>query len=110
MLDAGASLILITDGGNALRYHTATAMGEVTPPKVKMVDSTAAGDAFVGGFLYALAERNVSKSGVSRVTEDINALEAMLQFACSCGAHAVTHKGAFTSLPTQLDLVKNTKS
>jgi len=105
MLAAGVALILVTDGGNSLNYYTQSANGKITPPKVKMVDSTAAGDAFMGGFLYALAEHNVSEKGLTAVAADIAVLETMLNFGCSCGAYAVTHQGAFTSLATQADLL-----
>jgi len=98
------SLVLITDGANKMHYYTDTDKGYITPPKVAMVDSTAAGDAFVGGLLYALAQDNISKTGLASVTNNKNTLTAALLFACRCGAYAVTHKGAFSSLPRQQDL------
>jgi len=104
ILQSGCSLVLVTNGGGNLRYYTANRTGTISPPKVTMVDSTAAGDAFVGGFLYALAEKSITKRGISLLTSDIDVLESAITFACACGAHAVTHKGAFTSLPTKADL------
>lgn len=101
---AGVSLILVTDGGAPLRYYTGDLHGEIQPPKVKVVDSTAAGDAFVGGFLYRLSEWEVSAEGLPELGADRDKLESILAFASACGAHAVTHAGAFTSLPGLDDL------
>lgn len=104
LLSAGVSLILVTDGGAPLRYYTESLHGVVQPPKVRMVDSTAAGDAFVGGFLYRLSRLDISVSGLAELGADQDALESILCFACACGAHAATHAGAFSSLPELGDL------
>ncbi len=104
ILNTGTSLVLVTDGGKPLRYHTACHQGFVHPPDVKMVDSTAAGDAFVGGLLYRLSELNMSTDGLKALSADQNQLEEMLEFASACGAHAVTHAGAFSSLPALDDV------
>ncbi len=102
LLNGGVSLILLTDGGSPLRYFSRQGNGTVAPPKVRMVDSTAAGDAFIGGFLFQLAERDCRD--LLALTQDTAALEQALTFASHCGAHAVSHKGAFTSLPSRQDL------
>lgn len=100
LLAAGVSLVLVTDGGNAMRYCTAGHRGSVQPPNVEMVDSTAAGDAFMGGLLFRLAELDTSVAGLATLGADQHRLEAILGFASACGAHAVTRPGAFTSLPS----------
>lgn len=99
ILDAGATLVIVTDGNNPLRYFTAHTEGALQPPKVTMVDSTAAGDAFVGGLLYRLAELDTTVHGLKDLGCNIEHLESVLAFASACGAHAVTRAGAFTSLP-----------
>ncbi len=104
LLDAGVSLILVTDGGEPLRYFTPSGSGSVLPPKVRMVDSTAAGDAFVGGLLYRLSELDITITELKRLGDDTETLENILRFAGACGAHAVTRKGAFSSLGSLDDL------
>lgn len=104
MLNAGASLVLITDGAKPLRYKTAFLEGAIQPPNVRMVDSTAAGDAFVGGLLYRLSELDTSVAGLEKFAARKDQLESILTFASACGAHAVTHAGAFTSLPKLEDI------
>ncbi len=106
ILESGVRLLLVTDGGKPLRYYTPTGQGSVQPPNVTMVDSTAAGDAFVGGLLYQLAEREVTPEMLTELGADRGALEAILRFACACGAHAVTRPGAFSSLPARADIAQ----
>ncbi|MBV1787686.1 carbohydrate kinase [Marinobacterium sp. D7] len=106
--DAGVSLILVTDGGNPLRYYCGGKSGrelngELQPPKTKVIDSTAAGDAFTGGVLYALSKRDISRDRLQSLS-DRELLEAVLNTGMQCGAFAVTRKGAFDALPAQTDL------
>jgi ribokinase len=53
---------------------------------VDVVDTTAAGDSFIGGFAYKLLE-----------SQD---LQEAVRYGCACGALAVTQFGAQPSLPT----------
>src|SRR6185312_15924811 len=50
----GTQFVVVTDGERALRWFTRGAKGVMSPFAVRVVDSTGAGDAFVGGFLHAL--------------------------------------------------------
>ncbi|GFZ15259.1 pfkB-like carbohydrate kinase family protein [Actinidia rufa] len=68
--------------------------GRVPGVKVKAVDTTGAGDAFVGGILNSLA------SDLS-LHEDEKRLRESLLFANACGALMVTEKGAISALPTK---------
>jgi ribokinase len=69
-----------------------THVQEVLAPgfQVTAVDSTGAGDAFIGAFAVALAEGQ--------------ALQDSLRFANAAGAYAVTVAGAEPSLPHRADL------
>lgn len=92
-------LILVTNGGQPVQWVTRDNSGLVQPPAVDVVDTTAGGDGFIGGFLYQLSVENVTPQTLSRWLSSA-AFEPALAFACACGAHAVSHKGAFTALPT----------
>ncbi|KEA62649.1 Fructokinase [Marinobacterium lacunae] len=100
---AGVSLVLLTDGGNPLRYFSRELNGQLQPPKAQVVDSTAAGDAFTGGVLYALASRDIDRVQL-KALNDRDILESVLHTGMQCGAFAVTRKGAFDALPTLADL------
>ena len=92
-------LLVVTEGGAGCRYYTQDFMGRVTGVKVGVVDTTGAGDAFVGGLLHALsADLNLFK--------DEKKLREALRFANACGAITVTEKGAIPSMPTKEAVTK----
>lgn len=95
-LAAGVRLIVITDGAGAIDYITPMHTGRVKPPKVEVIDTTAGGDAFIGGLLFELSQ----VSDLNSIINDNTALSQMVQFASCCGALTVTRQGAFTALPT----------
>ena len=78
--------------------------GTIVPPKIKMLDSTAAGDAFIGGFLYQLCAQQITREKLAHFCQQQPALEYALTFASHCGAHAASIQGAFTSLPSLDDI------
>ncbi|KAK1399601.1 putative fructokinase-6, chloroplastic [Heracleum sosnowskyi] len=87
-------LLLVTEGSEGCRYYTKEFKGRVSGLKVKAVDTTGAGDAFVGGILNSLA------SDVN-MYKDEKKLKAAILFANACGALTVTEKGAIPALPTK---------
>ncbi|MEG3789927.1 carbohydrate kinase [Lysobacter sp. CCNWLW3] len=101
-LFAGAARwLVVTDGGAPMRWYTAGAEGELRGFRVKAVDTTAAGDAFVGGLLSHLCERDVDAAGLPAFLADRAAMEDALRFAAAVGALAVTRHGAFAAMPTR---------
>lgn len=66
---------------------------------VEAVDTTGAGDAFIGGFLYQLLELNANPENIEEVLRDHQA--SILQFANASGALTTTGKGAISALPNK---------
>ena len=93
-------LVLITDGAAAMRWHVRGGSGELATMSVKSIDTTAAGDAFIGGLLSQLQQAGVDARGFDAFLEDRTELERCLRYASACGALAVTRHGAFAALPT----------
>lgn len=87
LLDRGAGNVIVTLGSKGALLVGAETSTHVHTFPVEVVDTTAAGDAFIGGFATKLLESNDLPSAV--------------QFACACGALAVTKFGAQPSLPTR---------
>lgn len=87
-------LLLVSEGSEGCRYYTQQYKGRVSGVKVKAVDTTGAGDAFVGGLLSILA------SDVNLYKDEETLREALL-FANACGALTVTEKGAIPAMPTR---------
>ncbi|XP_052180004.1 probable fructokinase-7 [Diospyros lotus] len=87
-------LLLVTEGSEGCRYYTKQFKGRVPGVKVKAVDTTGAGDAFVGGLLNRLASN-------MNLYKDEKSLREALLFANACGALTVKGKGAIPALPTK---------
>jgi ribokinase len=87
LLQRGAKNVIVTLGSKGALIVTSAQVTHVGAFKVNVVDTTAAGDAFIGGFATALLS-NMS-------------LEEMVQYGCACGALATTKFGAQPSLPTR---------
>ncbi|MFT3763209.1 MAG: carbohydrate kinase [Pseudoxanthomonas sp.] len=98
-----ARLVLVTDGGAPLRWHARGRGGELAAFTVKAVDTTAAGDAFIGGLLSQLQRHGIDARNFDGLLADPSALERCLRYASACGALAVTRHGAFAALPTHAE-------
>jgi len=88
--ERGVSTVILTLGEQGALLANARGMIHVPGYSVEVVDTTAAGDAFVGGFAVALAEGQP--------------LPEAVRFANAAGALAVTRLGAQPSLPTRREV------
>lgn len=100
LFEGQAQLLIVTDGAAPIRWFTREASGQVTSFRVETHDTTAAGDAFVGGLLFRLGERGGDGAGFTAFCRDRAAIEDTLRFGAAVGALAVTRKGAFAAMPT----------
>lgn len=91
-------LIIVTLGKDGARYHLAGKKDIVAGKALKPVDTTGAGDAFVGGLLAGLSQHPNWK--------EIPVLEQILRQANACGALATTAKGAMSALPNKAQLAE----
>jgi len=96
LLDGGTRLVVVTSGPGAIRYFTRAGAGSVPAFRVEAVDTTAAGDAFMGGLLHRLVETARAADGLG---DNPARIEADLRFAAACGAVAVSRRGAFAAMP-----------
>ena len=67
-------------------------------PAVNVVDTTGAGDASIGSFLWKLNDSGITKSNIETVTSEV--LEDALDFATKFCAISIQQKGAIPSYPT----------
>ncbi|MDE1463864.1 carbohydrate kinase family protein [Spartinivicinus poritis] len=104
-LNNGTQLIILTDGARPVQVVTPDSQFEQATPTVKVVDTTAAGDAFVGGLLFGLANGlNQGQSFTDWLTSD--ALKKAVALAVACGALTVSRVGAFPALPSLAEVVE----
>lgn len=99
-LAAGVKVMLITDGPNRVALKGVGIDQSIAPPKVNAVDTTAGGDAFIGGLLAELSRHGIDEGW----HQDTDVLARAVEIACRCGAHAVTRPGAYAALPTPADI------
>jgi fructokinase len=97
-------LVVVTDGPHPLRWYHPDAEGELPCYNVPMVDSTGAGDAFVGGLLYQLAQQQVTRDNIDAWIATLPRLHAALRYASASGAVAVTRHGSFTAMPNTVEV------
>lgn len=98
----GVVVAIVTLGakGAALRFQGQTRA--VPARKVKVVDTTGAGDGFTAGFLYGLTRLYGTRAELEAA--DIDALEGHARFGCLVGSHVVTRLGAVAGLPRKNQL------
>lgn len=106
-IDNGVSLVLMTDGGKPISFSSGAFSGTYPCPHANVIDTTAAGDAFVGGFLYQLATQVSNKTEYIRWSANFSNVSKAIDFATKCGASTVAKFGAFDALPTQKDMLGN---
>ena len=92
LIKHGANNVIVTLGSNGALAVTKDQMAHIVSFKVEVVDTTAAGDAFIGGFATAVLQNK--------------SLEESVRYGCACGALATTKFGAQPSLPTKEEVEK----
>lgn len=90
-------LIIVTLGKNGTRYFYQNKTTDVPSIPIDVIDTTGAGDAFVGGLLAGLAELNNWQTQADLFPDIIFS-------ANLCGALATTTKGAMSALPNRQQL------
>lgn len=90
LIKAGAGKVIITLGAEGALFADGERFEHLAAPKVKAVDTTAAGDTFVGGFAAALV------NGTSEADA--------IRFGQVAAALSVTRDGAQPSIPTLNDV------
>jgi len=90
LIQAGAGKVIITLGPQGVLFSDGQVFEHLVAPKVKAVDTTAAGDTFVGGFAAALANGESEAEAI--------------RFGQVAAALSVTRDGAQPSIPTLRDV------
>ncbi|MED6170805.1 carbohydrate kinase PfkB [Stylosanthes scabra] len=91
-------LLLVTLGEHGSRYYTKNFHGSVDAFHVKTVDTTGAGDSFVGSLLSKIVDDQ-------SILEDEARLRTVLTYSNACGAITTTKKGAIPALPNDEDVL-----
>jgi ribokinase len=103
LLERGVQNVVVTLGSKGALIVTKEITKHIPSFKVDVVDTTAAGDAFIGGFATKFME---SASLLVSPQEQALALQNAVRYGCATGALAATKFGAQPSLPTQEEVEK----
>lgn len=98
LLGKGITLVLVTLGKQGAAAYTEHGKAEVPGNGIPAVDTTGAGDGFIGSFLYQLALDDVTLSDMQNITEE-KWKEYLLFSDRFCG-ESIRRKGAIASYLT----------
>lgn len=90
----GCKMGMVTLGANGVVYQEESGKNVHVPcPKVRAIDTTGAGDAFIGSLACLLADESLQES-----------FERKIEIACSVASESVTKLGTQSSYPTSYKL------
>jgi fructokinase len=95
LTEMGIRFIVVTLGKKGAFYKIGDKTGHLPTYDVKVVDTTGAGDAFMGGLLYRLKDIGLPEILSMPAAE----IEEMLDFSNAVGACTTTRKGGIPSVP-----------
>jgi fructokinase len=94
--DMGIGLIFVTLGLRGTFFRHGGDTGKLDTYGVRVIDTTGAGDAFLGGILYGLrGKKRADLAGLDKAE-----IERMTDFANAVGALTTTKKGAIPAVPS----------
>ncbi len=99
LFDRHIKYLVLTRGKDGVSYFTKDTQIDVKGYSVDVKDTTGAGDAWIGSFLYQISQ----KDDLSTLSNEV--IRDMLKFSNAAAALTTTHLGAMTALPS-LDQVK----
>lgn len=103
LLNKGAQNVIVTLGSKGALIVNKDASTHVDTYQVDVVDTTAAGDAFIGGFATRLLD-SASLLGKSQEQAPAFQITDAVRYGCACGALATTKFGAQPSLPNKIEV------
>lgn len=106
LMKRGAKHVIVTLGSKGALVVSGKEVIHVDSYKVEVIDTTAAGDSFIGGFASQLLGLALESDSSLSVQERALALQKAVKYANACGALAVTKFGAQPSLPTKQEVEK----
>jgi fructokinase len=98
LLRGATQAVIVTDGANGCRFALSEEVeGKAPAPPVQAVDTTGAGDAFMGALLWRLVNTHGARLSEAALTDGVS-------YGCAAGALACLKEGAIAALPSASEL------
>jgi len=97
-------VIMITKAASGADLYVRSNKYESDGFEVSVEDTTGAGDAFIGSFLYQLLTKKVNLDNLENICEKYH--QEILEFANASGALTTTGKGAISAIPTKEQVLR----
>ena len=97
LFNKGVKLVVYTSGKNGAKAYTTNSVAQSDGIEVKAIDTTGAGDGFIGCLLYQLAKDNVSLKQLNSLAKD--KLKKYLDTSNKFCSISVTKEGSIASYP-----------
>lgn len=98
LFKGNVKLVLFTKGKDGAEAYTKDSFVKIPGNVVQVVDTTGAGDSFIGAFLYSLLSNNIGIEDLDKI--DNETMERYLLFSNNYAAYSTTKKGAIGSYAT----------
>lgn len=95
-------MIIYTKGSDGAECYTKKTTAFAPCEKVKAIDTTGAGDGFIGSFLYQLYQNGINAENIADVSAE--QMEEFLKFSNRFCGYSVQRKGAIASYPTMNEI------
>jgi fructokinase len=102
LAEAGPAIVLVSLGPKGAFFLCRNGTGRLAAYDVPTIDTTGAGDAFLGAVLYQL--RGKSRSDLLSIT--CKELARIVQFANAAGSLATTKTGGIPAMPSREDITQ----
>lgn len=108
LIDNGIKIAAVTLGKNGVLIATKDGCDTIPGIPVDAIDTTGAGDAFWGAFLFSIGQQYEKVGRLDeRVAEiDFPRIRDIAKFANAAAAYCVTKRGAIPAMPQLSDIVK----
>lgn len=102
LFSGNTQLVVFTKGAEGAEGYTKTEKAVSVGKQVKAADTTGAGDAFIGSFLYQLYADGIDTSGLKRLSAE--QMKKYLDFSNAYCGKSVQKPGAIASYPVMAEM------
>lgn len=104
LFKGNVNMVLFTKGKDGAEAYTKDRVVKIPGNIVDVIDTTGAGDSFIGSFLFKLLEDDVNMEQLNSISDE--KLREYLTFANAYAAYSTTKKGAIGSYATLDEIIK----